>query len=103
MRRDNAWLGAQQSGVVRLVVGRKFLLGGCGAALGMALGVAVMRIAERLVFCFGTRKPASSSADSDPDPSSRGWWAAIGILGAGGMGEISGGDGYMTEADGTQT
>jgi len=43
-------LGAQRSNLVRLVVGRAVLLVGCGATIGMASAVAVMRITERLVY-----------------------------------------------------
>ena len=52
-------LGAQRSNVLRLVVGRALLLVGCGVGVGMASAVALMRIAERLVYGVRATEPKS--------------------------------------------
>src|SRR5262249_5038577 len=50
-------LGAQWSSVVRLVVGRAVLLIACGVGLGMTIAIALMRVAEGLVYGVSAIEP----------------------------------------------
>jgi predicted permease len=52
-------LGAQPSGVIRPMVWRAILVVACGAGIGMFAAVALMRIAQRLVYGVRAADPAS--------------------------------------------